>query len=423
MTDIPFPRGVRDLMPNEALFRNTLLSDLEKVFQNFGFLSIDTPTFESLKVLKAKNAIGEDMKLIFEMKDEDVGLRYDHTISLARYVAMHGDLPMPFKRYFIGKSWRREEPQRLRYREFTQADVDIIGGSPAQADAEAIAVPCVFLEHINMDYKVAMNNRRFIDGLLKSAGVRQELFTDIMRIIDKLDKIGRDGVLDRLTKLGLGRDTVAKIDSMIGITGTNDAKLDFVERTIEDKEAVREMRQMMEILELYKLKGTFEIDFSLMRGLDYYTGVVMEIKVNDKDVGYSIGGGGRYDNLIGTLGGKKLPAVGISLGIDRILDVMKFSSSIDYTYARIFIINVKDSNYGYALQLANALRANEIATDINLANRNISNQLSYANSLHFKFAAIVGDEEQKQSKVKLRNLSDGSEQMLSLQELIDMLKA
>ena len=146
MADIPFPRGVRDLMPNEALFRNELLKRIESLFQLFGFLAIDTPTFESLKVLKAKDGIGEDTKLIYELKDEDLGLRYDNTVSLARYMAMHQDLPLPFKRYCINKVWRREEPQRLRYREITQADADIVGGNSAMADAEVIAVASMILE-------------------------------------------------------------------------------------------------------------------------------------------------------------------------------------------------------------------------------------------------------------------------------------
>jgi histidyl-tRNA synthetase len=422
MADVPFPRGVRDLLPNEALFRNVLLQNVERIFQSFGFLSIDTPTFESLKILKAKNGIGDDTRLIYEMKEDEVGLRYDFTISLARYVAMHANLPMPFKRYAIGKSWRREEPQHLRYREFTQADIDIVGGEVSQADAEVIAAPAVFLEHLNVDYKVSINDRRFIDGLLASMGVKQEQFSPILRAIDKLDKIGRDGVLKQLADLGLNRETIGKIDSMINTTGSNDQKLDFVQATIADKKAVGEMRRTLELLKAYGLKGVMEIDFSLMRGFDYYTGMVAEFKASDKSVKASIGGGGRYDNLIGILGGKKLPAVGMSLGIYRILDLLNFSDSTEHTYARAFIINVKDTNYPYALQVANALRANGIATDINLANRNISNQLSYANSLKFRYAVIIGDEEQKLSKAKLRNLSDGSETMVTVQELIDKLK-
>ena len=160
MADIPFPRGVRDLLPNEALFRNELLKKTESIFRTFGFLTIDTPSFESLQVLKAKNAIGSDTKLIYEMKDELLGLRYDNTMSLARYIAMHMELPMPFKRYYIGKCWRREEPQHLRYREITQADADIIGGNAPMADAEVIAVAAAVFDSIGIKYEICVNDRQ-----------------------------------------------------------------------------------------------------------------------------------------------------------------------------------------------------------------------------------------------------------------------
>ena len=159
MPEIPFPRGVRDLLPNEALFRNELVEKIESVFRLFGYLSIDTPAFESISILKAKNTIGADNKLIYEMKNEQLGLRYDHTVSLARYMAMHQELPMPFKRYYIGKAWRREEPQRLRYREFMQADADIIGGEKTKTDAAVIAVAAIILDNIGIDYAIGINDR------------------------------------------------------------------------------------------------------------------------------------------------------------------------------------------------------------------------------------------------------------------------
>ncbi len=424
MANIPFPRGVRDLMPNEALFRNELLGKAEAIFQRFGFLAIDTPTFESLKILKAKGAIGEDVKLLYET-NEDLGLRYDFTVSLARYVSMHQDLPLPFRRYAIGKSWRREEPQRLRYREFTQADVDIVGGRGPAADAEVIAVPSIILEEIGLDYTVLINNRKIVEQMLSSFGIPKDRSIAVMRAVDKLEKIGEDGVTKLLVEAGIDKDVIRRIMDFIVLKGSNDDKLAYVSAILKEGDgntAIGELKQTLQLLAAYGLKGTMMVDFSLMRGFDYYTDIVMEVKANTKKTRSSIGGGGRYDKLISLYGGKDLPAVGMSLGIDRILDLLDFSSSTKYTYAKAFVINVKDKNYAYALKVANFLRANGISIDINVATRNISNQLSYANSLKIGYAIIVGDEEERSNKVKLRNLVDGQETMLPLSEALAKLK-
>jgi histidyl-tRNA synthetase len=422
MADIPFPRGVRDLMPNEALFRNELLNTIEASFQRFGYLSIDTPAFESLKVLNAKDVIGEEAKLLYEMKFEDIGLRYDQTVSLARYMAMHQSLPMPFKRYMIGKAWRREEPQKLRYREFTQADIDIVGSSSPAADAEVIAVPGYIFESLGLPYKILINDRKFVDGILGSLQIKPEMRRPVMRAVDKLDKIGRDGVLESLTKLGIERDVLAKLDSLFNLQGGNEEKLSYLEKLVTEKEEIAHVREVLSILSNYNLKGTVELDFSLMRGLDYYTGMVFEFKLENHDYKGTICGGGRYDNLIGVFAKKSMPAVGSSIGVDRLLDLLGFSSSMKYTYAQAFIVNVAETNYMYALRVANTLRANGIAVELNSAKRNISNQLAYANSLKFPFAIIIGDAEEKLTKVKLRNLITGTEASLALKEAIDIIK-
>ncbi|MCL5430150.1 MAG: histidine--tRNA ligase [Candidatus Marsarchaeota archaeon] len=422
MADIPFPRGVRDLMPNEALFRNEVLKKIESVYQMYGFLSIDTPTFESTKVLKSNNTIGEEAKLIYEMKDDDVALRYDFTVSLARYMAMHQELPLPFKRYCIGKSWRRDEPQYLRYREFTQADVDIVGGRPAAADAEILGTSAVALDAIGMNCIYKISSRKILNEFLASRKIKQEQYVPIMRIIDKFDKIGRDGVVSQLGDLGLDRDNISAIDELINLKGTNEEKLDYVGKMISDKSSIAEITETLELLKLYNFKGAMEIDFSIVRGIAYYTGVVFEIKASGGEIKSSVGGGGRYDNMVGVFSGKQVPAVGISLGIDRILDIMGISSSLKSSYADVFIITVNDSNYKYALKMANLFRREGIATEINLATRNISNQLSYANSMKFRYAMIIGNEEEKTGKVKLRDLLSGEETLLLVDEAIDAIK-
>jgi histidyl-tRNA synthetase len=421
MADIPFPRGVRDLMPNEALFRNELLKKIESIFQLFGYLTIDTPTFESLSILKAKNSIGEDTKLIYELKDDGLGLRYDHTVSLARYMAMHQDLSLPFKRYYIGKNWRREEPQRLRYREITQTDADIIGGNRSMADAESIAVGSMIFENIGIDYVVCINDRELLDKVLAKFGVKEEQFIGVFRAIDKTEKIGEQKVSELLKALPLEDSLVDQVMAFVGKTGTNDEKLAYIDGILGETTSTKSLKSTLSLLNEYKLRGEMRVDLWIMRGFDYYTGIVFEYK-NKYDESVSIGSGGRYDNLISLYGGKPLPAVGVSLGVDRILEMLEFSASVEYTYANVFVANVNEANYQYALRTANAFREKGIPTEINVASRNLSNQLAYANAIKTKYVAILGDAEEKANKVKLRNLVTGNESLVSLEEAIGIVK-
>jgi histidyl-tRNA synthetase len=400
-------------MPNEALFRNELLKRVESVFQLFGFSTIDTPSFESLSVLKAKNAIGEDTKLIYELKDESLGLRYDFTVSLARYMAMHQELPMPFKRYQIGKVWRREEPQKLRYREFTQADADIVGGNKALADAEAVAVGAYALESIGLDYVIEINDRAMMEMVLEKLGVGSKLFMGAARALDKLEKIGADKVSESLGALGIGSDTIDSVVKLTKNKGTNEDKLTYVDKLLGDANATKDLRNTLAALAQYGMHGEAVVDFSLMRGLDYYSGIVFEFKAKNDPKGPSIAAGGRYDNLVGMFAGKQMPAVGVSLGIERILEMLNYSKSLKCSYARVFVAYVNERNYGYALKVANRLRSKGIETEINLSQRNLANQLAHANSLKAEYAAIVGDVEEKAGTLKLHNLTNGEEQVLS----------
>jgi len=425
MSNIPFPRGMRDLMPNEALFRNKILGRIEKIYQKFGFLTCETPVVEPLSLMRAKGGIGEDSKNVFEIKDEDLALRFDQTLGLARFIAMNQELPMPFKRYAIGKSWRKEEPQKLRYREFTQADLDIAGSKSLFADAEVIAVQAKVLEEFNIDYLVRISDRRFINNFLKSIGITDDIQVNVVRAIDKLDKVGIDGVLDSLQKLGIQGDKLEKIRDLIDQKGSNEEVLKIIENIDNNLSLsiAKELRNILELLDLYKLSGKIIIDPSLMRGFDYYTGMVVEYNVNDKNIRSSIGGGGRYDNLVQVVGGRQqVPMVGTSLGIDRILDILGFSDSTEFNTAEVFVLNVKDNNYKYALQVANELRDNGIAVDMNTTSRNISNQLAYANALKYKYVAVVGDIEEKLGNVKIKNMIDGTESSVKISDVINILK-
>jgi histidyl-tRNA synthetase len=408
-------------MPNEALFRNELLRKIENVFQLFGFLTIDTPSFESLEVLKAKDAIGSETKLIYELKDEKLGLRYDNTVSLARYMAMHQELPMPFKRYYIGKCWRREEPQKLRYREITQADADIVGGNKVMADAEIMATAAMILEGIGLEYMLCINDRALMDKVLAKFGVDEKKLVSVMRALDKIDKVSENGVVELLKGMKLDEEVIDQVMGFVTLKGTSEEKLNYVDKLMGSNEGTKDIRATLDLLNNYNLRGEVGMNFSIVRGLDYYTGIVFEFK-NKDNFNASIGGGGRYDNLIGLYGTKSMPAVGVSLGIDRILEILDFSASIEYTYANVFVANVNEKNYPYALKVANALRSNGIPTDINIASRNLSNQFAYANSIKTKYAVVIGDVEEKSGKIKLRNLISGSETSVFIEEAVKIIK-
>ncbi len=423
MADVPFPRGVKDLLPNEALFRSRVIKIIENVYQSFGFYEIDTPYIESLALLKGDKALGEDnQKELFEINVENLGLRFDQTVSLARFMAMHQQLPLPFKRYQIGKVWRLDEPQKNRYREITQADVDIVGGKRVVTDAEVLAAAMTAYDKLGISYMVRINDRRILNGALAAFGVADDLQVKAIRAIDKLDKIGKDGVTAELLKLGLKEESVDGVMAFITKEGINAEKLDYAESIVNDKESVKELRELLDLISMYKLNGEIEVDFSTARGLDYYTGVVFETMEKKGAMKYSMGSGGRYDNLIGKWAGKELPAVGISIGIDRVMDSLGYESAPIYTYAAAFVVYVKEDNFKYALTVANDLRAKGLNIDINLAGKNLANQLAYANSLHFSYAIIIGNEEEKQGKLKLRDLSSGSEELLSVEEAVARLR-
>ncbi len=426
MVDPFLARGVRDLKPNEAIFRREVLERVERVFQRFGFLTIETPKIEPLDILKAKDAIGDENKLIFELKEENLGLRYDLTVSLARYMSMYQNLPLPFKRYCIGFVWRMDEPQRLRYREFTQADVDIIGGDPIQCNAEVIATILTVFEDLGIDVKAGISSREVIEDALISFGVKPEEFVKTVRILDKMDKLDKDSIRSMLLAM-LDVEIVDRIMAFVGFSGTNEEKLRYMEGVINDKGKIIELRDTLALLDSYRLKIKPVIDLSVIRGIDYYTGIVMEFRhesfiesdgVKERKID-TVSAGGRYSNLVKVMGGRELGGVGMTLGIDRILDVLEMSKSEKRNFAKVFVANVKPENYTYALNVANTLRAKGIDVDINTARRNISNQLSYASSLGYRLTLIVGDREESDSKVNVRDMSSGKETEFTLDSVAD----
>lgn len=416
------PRGVKDLPPEEAIVSREIVYTIEEVFKRFGFYPIETPSIETLEVLNAKSYGEEASKQIYSLSDERSGLRFDFTVPLARYMAMNKETPLPFKRYQIGNIWRKDEPQRMRYREFLQADVDIVGSKEILSDAEVVAAPALVLEELGVqDFKILLSDRIFIEGVLKNFGVKQENFLQAIRIIDKLPKSSVDEVTKELAAISSGKDAEAII-SFLTKGGSSDEILSRLSAELPSlKDEVEKFRRWLDILSAYGIDNA-EVDLSLARGLDYYTSFVWEfIQFENGQRLPTIGGGGRYDRLMELYSGRGLPATGMSLGISRILDILK-GRPLRKTYARVLVSYITQENMDYAISIAQKIRAAGVYADINVMNRSLTKQLEYANALMFKYIIILGDKEKSENKVKLRNMLTGAEQMLSLEDTIAALK-
>ncbi len=422
--EVSLPRGVRDYGPNEAHARNRISEKIENVFRLFGFRPLETPAIESIEVLTAKAYGDEGSKEIFVMKDEKSGLRFDLTVPLARYVAMHKELNMPFKRYQISNVWRKEEPQKMRYREFLQADADIIGSDDISADVEVIAAGAMALEGIGLDnYTLLVNSRGILTPLLESFGVKKDDEIGAMRILDKIKKLPRDDIIKMLEPM-LDQK---KANELLGILSAEGSEQDKIKRIIGavpilDSET-KKILALFDMLRSYRISGTIEFDPSLARGLDYYTGLVWEFVVRSKTGETpSIASGGRYDNLVGLYGKRSIPATGISIGIDRAMDLLELPQTHDGYERKTLVAYLKKEDYTYALNAANALRANGINCDLNVTSRNIQKQLEYANALGFESVVIIGENERNAGMVRIKNLIDGTELTVGLEEAINALK-
>jgi len=423
MVEPSLPRGMRDFNTAEAIARREVLAVVEETFKRFGFSPIETPALENLNVLYAKTYGEESGKEIFKIEGEDAALRYDFTVPLARFIAMNKDTPLPFKRYQIGSIWRKDEPQRMRYREFLQVDIDIVGSSELISDAEVIAVAAQILDELSISgYKILINDRIILNGILSFFGIPSEKSLQAIRLIDKLPKIGNEEVIKGLVGLGIKQENATSLIEFIIKEEGNDEKLNRIEANIGLKEEVNKLRELIRLVRLYKAKGDLIVDLSLARGFDYYTSLVWEFIVYDENGKRlpSIAGGGRYDNLIGIFLNQQIPATGISIGIDRIMNVIG-SSTERKSYARVYVATVGNV-LDYSLYVANALRGAGINTDINMTKRNIAKQLEYANAMRFRYVAIVGEREQSSNKLKLRDMVSGNEELLDIDEAIKVIK-
>ncbi|GBD20753.1 Histidine--tRNA ligase [bacterium HR28] len=422
-------RGMRDFTPRQMLLRQRVIDILRRVFERYGFDPIDTPLLEYYEVLSGKYG-EEGEKLLYRFVDHggrEVGLRYDLTVPLARYVAVHrSELTLPFKRYHIGPVFRAERPQRGRYRQFWQCDVDVVGTRSMLADAEVLSVWIDALSALRVPNAVIhVNHRQLLEALARAAGVEPALALSVYRAIDKLAKIGEDGVREELIRAGVEPKAAERVLELIRVQGHPETVFDTVRHLLaEDAEAQRALDELAELfgyLAAYGApEGSYILDLSLARGLDYYTGPVAEVIVREPAIG-SLGGAGRYDRLIGMFLGEEIPATGASLGLERLVEVVDEYGLLPTpeTVSEVLVVAVEEQQRSEILRVAQELRANGIDAEVYLGERvDLRRQLQYANRKGIPFAIIVGPDELAAGVVTLRNLVTGEQERVARHEIV-----
>ena len=411
------PRGFRDLPPEIEIVRQRTISAIEEVFRRYGFEPMETSSIELWETVKGKYGQEAENKLLFVFPDflskEWLSLRYDLTAPLARYVASHPELPLPFKRYEIGRVWRHEEPQRGRYREFWQCDADIIGSPYPEADAEIINLIDDAISQFGFEIKIRLSDRRILSSILSKMGIDH---VQVYRAVDKLDKIGWDGV-SRELRDQLKEEEITKIKEIISIKEIED-----VEKIGGDE--IREVtRNLLEIIDLVNNKSKVVFDMSLVRGLDYYTGPVYEVVLKDQRIG-SVAGGGRYDSLIKMYGGKDVPATGASIGVERLIEVGLetgiFKKETALTQA--YLISISDKNRDFCWKICKELRDNGIRTAVDLMRRDQRSQREHARKVGIRFLIFVGDKEEKEGMLTVVDSLTGERMYLSVQDAVAEIK-
>lgn len=424
--------GFMELLPNEQILFEQMKQTIEKTYQKFGFLPLDTPILELSEVLLAK-AGGETEKQIYRFTkgDTDISMRFDLTVPLAKYVAKnYGNLSFPFRRYQIGKVYRGEKTQKGRFREFYQCDIDIIGDGELGIvnDAEIPSVIYNLISDLGFnDFTICINNRKVLNGLFKEVNQEQNA-VDIMRTIDKLAKIGKEKVLEELREIGVDDQAIERILTFIEIDGTTDEKISKLENLGILNEmfvqGLEELKQVVKYIRIFGVPDThFKIDLTIARGLDYYTGTVYETFLNNyKELG-SVCSGGRYENLAEYYTDKKLPGVGISIGLTRLfykLNELQLIKSDKYSMSDILIIPMTE-DMTKSIELASNLRKEGINTEVYLNDKKLKAKFKYADKLKIPYVIVIGENEIKTGKLTLKNMKTGEQKECDLEEIINKL--
>ena len=424
--------GFMELKPNEQILFNQIKEKIEESYKRFGFLPLDTPILELSGVLLAK-AGGETEKQIYRFtRGDDLAMRFDLTVPLAKYVSKnYGELQFPFRRYQIGKVYRGERPQKGRFREFYQADIDIIGDGELSImnDAEIPSIIYTTFKNLGFDdFTIRINNRKILNGLFEYLNI-VELSTKIMRIIDKLEKIGKENVKLELLKLNIEEENVIKILEFISISGNNEEKIEALEKlNIKNEVFEKGLFELKEVVKYIRLFGVpeenFSIDLTIARGLDYYTGTVYETFLdNYREIG-SVCSGGRYDNLAENYTDKSLPGVGIAIGVTRLFDQLndlKLIKTEKESISDVLVISTSD-DVSECLPIANTFRKEGINTEVYMNDKKMKAKFKYADKLKIPYVAIIGEDELKENKVSLKNLVTGKQDTINIQEAVEILK-
>ena len=425
--------GFMELLPEDQILFNELVDTIRTSYESFGFLPIDTPILECSEVLLAK-AGGETEKQIYRFKkgENDISLRFDLTVPLARYVSMkYNDLVFPFKRYQIGKVYRGERPQKGRYREFYQCDIDVIGENLSlMYDAEILAVIYNTFKKLSFgEFTIHINNRKLLNGFFESLDLEMKSI-DVLRIIDKMDKIGVSGVKEELSLIPITNEKIDKIIEFVGIKGNNTEIINSLQNLeIKNSTFITGLEELQKVIKEVKAFGLEEnyyvIDLTIARGLDYYTGTIYETKLNDYPSLGSICSGGRYDNLTDYYTDNALCGVGISIGLTRLFYQLKEAGIIkssSKTLSKVLIIPFSQENMDYAIKISSLLRKNKIICDVYYEEKGLKQKLKYANRLGIPYVCIVGEDEEKQNKVTIKNMETGGQKTISLEEIISEIK-
>jgi len=398
------PKGMRDIGPEDMFIREEAIERIRQTFRIFGYRPLETPAMEYLETLRAKAGPEVD-KQIFVIEGGEYGLRFDLTVPLARY-ASTTDAPKPFKRYAIDVVWRKEEPQRGRFREFYQADVDIVGSNSMRCECELLSIASTICSAFGFPKRrILLNNRKILDGIASKLQIEGEAKGEVFRVLDKLDKIG-EAEVEKLLREIVGEKKAGGLLSIVRSKGDNKSKLALAAKYSE--EGAKELGDILALCDF-----EVEVDLFLVRGLGYYTGPVFEIKLSE-GIG-TVMAGGRYDGLLGIYG-QEAPAVGISVGIERLVTLLaeQKKAAVRKTDSRVFVASVKPEFYPYAVEVAAEFRKAGISCETDLNERSLRKQFEYANSLSIPFAAVVGERERKERAVTLRDMAEGKEDVLPL---------
>lgn len=446
------PKGTRDFAPVEMVRRNYIFNTIKDVFKLYGFQQIETPAMENLSTLMGKYG-DEGDKLLFKIlnsgdylvgveqselesrnsvklihKISEKGLRYDLTVPFARFVVMNRDkLSFPFKRYQIQPVWRADKPQKGRYREFYQCDVDVVGSDSLLNEVELIQMVDEVFHRLKVNVCVKLNNRKILSGIAEVMGEADKI-VDITVAIDKLDKIGLDNVNAELASKGISSEAIDKLQPIIKLKGSNHEKLETIQTVLKDSETglkgVEEISTILSYVEKLGITTKVELDLTLARGLNYYTGAIFEVKALDVEIG-SITGGGRYDNLTGVFGLDGVSGVGISFGADRIYDVLNqldlYPAEVMQT-TKILFASFGEAEFNFAIECAKSMRKSNISAEVYPEPTKMKKQMSYANAKGIPFVAIIGETELNEHKVMLKDMVSGEQKLCSIEEVLAQLQ-